>query len=102
MPGNPEDRCVKKPSWVAGWRTIRPTTCGIRHGFCLVRGRGMPGGVARTTSTASSAATALTPAAAPKAVDQPATASRATKGRSEEHTSELQSRGHLACRLLLE
>src|SRR6266702_6634431 len=26
----------------------------------------------------------------------------ATKGRSEEHTSELQSRGHLVCRLLLE
>src|SRR5690625_7082137 len=25
-----------------------------------------------------------------------------TKGRSEEHTSELQSRGHLVCRLLLE
>src|SRR5690625_7132390 len=43
----------------------------------------MPGGVARTTSTASSAATALTPAAAPKAVDQPATASRATKGTAE-------------------
>src|SRR5690625_6873969 len=27
---------------------------------------------------------------------------RAYKGRSEEHTSELQSRGHLVCRLLLE
>src|SRR5690625_6325110 len=27
---------------------------------------------------------------------------RATWGRSEEHTSELQSRGHLVCRLLLE
>ena len=26
----------------------------------------------------------------------------ATTGRSEEHTSELQSRGHLVCRLLLE
>src|SRR5437870_6222888 len=26
----------------------------------------------------------------------------AQKGRSEEHTSELQSRGHLVCRLLLE
>src|SRR5207253_4739477 len=26
----------------------------------------------------------------------------ATSGRSEEHTSELQSRGHLVCRLLLE
>src|SRR5690625_6668264 len=27
---------------------------------------------------------------------------RLTDGRSEEHTSELQSRGHLVCRLLLE
>src|SRR5690625_6571687 len=27
---------------------------------------------------------------------------RQNKGRSEEHTSELQSRGHLVCRLLLE
>src|SRR5437870_9600695 len=27
---------------------------------------------------------------------------RLVKGRSEEHTSELQSRGHLVCRLLLE
>src|SRR6266702_7968603 len=27
---------------------------------------------------------------------------RHTRGRSEEHTSELQSRGHLVCRLLLE
>src|SRR5437660_5727291 len=27
---------------------------------------------------------------------------RAGRGRSEEHTSELQSRGHLVCRLLLE
>src|SRR5437870_13851169 len=29
-------------------------------------------------------------------------ASQNEKGRSEEHTSELQSRGHLVCRLLLE
>src|SRR5690625_6018536 len=32
---------------------------------------------------------------------QEATFSAATGGRSEEHTSELQSRGHLVCRLLL-
>src|SRR5437870_10724915 len=32
------------------------------------------------------------------AATRPAT----TRGRSEEHTSELQSRGHLVCRLLLE
>src|SRR5690625_6589347 len=31
-----------------------------------------------------------------------ATASYRENGRSEEHTSELQSRGHLVCRLLLE
>src|SRR5439155_17183117 len=31
-----------------------------------------------------------------------APADRAAAGRSEEHTSELQSRGHLVCRLLLE
>src|SRR5690625_5303981 len=29
-------------------------------------------------------------------------ATRSYRGRSEEHTSELQSRGHLVCRLLLE
>src|SRR6266508_6762295 len=33
---------------------------------------------------------------------RPKTQSRSAEGRSEEHTSELQSRGHLVCRLLLE
>src|SRR5690625_7027067 len=33
---------------------------------------------------------------------QPARSSRLSERRSEEHTSELQSRGHLVCRLLLE
>src|SRR5690625_5695937 len=33
---------------------------------------------------------------------RPTTAARAGRWRSEEHTSELQSRGHLLCRLLLE
>src|SRR5439155_26622271 len=32
----------------------------------------------------------------------PAPRRRSARGRSEEHTSELQSRGHLVCRLLLE
>src|SRR5437870_10311739 len=32
----------------------------------------------------------------------PSARGRARSGRSEEHTSELQSRGHLVCRLLLE
>src|SRR5690625_762979 len=34
--------------------------------------------------------------------DQEDTTGKKRKGRSEEHTSELQSRGHLVCRLLLE
>src|SRR5437660_6800638 len=42
----------------------------------------------------SALATELTPAEA--------LATSATSSRSEEHTSELQSRGHLVCRLLLE
>src|SRR5437870_6276760 len=33
---------------------------------------------------------------------RPLAARRPAAGRSEEHTSELQSRGHLVCRLLLE
>src|SRR5439155_26406683 len=39
---------------------------------------------------------------APDAVAQFALVSDAHRSRSEEHTSELQSRGHLVCRLLLE
>src|SRR5262245_34087761 len=35
-------------------------------------------------------------------VDDPASLDRAISGRSEEHTSELQSLRHLVCRLLLE
>src|SRR5439155_6333595 len=38
----------------------------------------------------------------PKRSDRPLTPSPAAPARSEEHTSELQSRGHLVCRLLLE
>src|SRR5437870_8782498 len=41
----------------------------------------------------------------PSAESRPGAASRSAEGnrlRSEEHTSELQSRGHLVCRLLLE
>src|SRR5207253_11391344 len=36
------------------------------------------------------------------ALNHPRPTSRAAANRSEEHTSELQSRGHLVCRLLLE
>src|SRR5207253_11470309 len=35
-------------------------------------------------------------------VTPPSESRRSASGRSEEHTSELQSRGHLVCRLLLE
>src|SRR5207253_10312092 len=38
----------------------------------------------------------------PLDLTKPAIAETATTVRSEEHTSELQSRGHLVCRLLLE
>src|SRR5437870_10233432 len=47
---------------------------------------------------------ARTPTASTRATDQTRRASinRDIRRRSEEHTSELQSRGHLVCRLLLE
>src|SRR3989442_5578015 len=38
----------------------------------------------------------------PRSVPMPPASSSAGTGRSEEHTSELQSRPHLVCRLLLE
>src|SRR5690625_6355376 len=43
--------------------------------------------------------TALTP---PKEMPKSLTSNKLISPRSEEHTSELQSRGHLVCRLLLE
>src|SRR5690625_6693524 len=60
-------------------------------------------------ATASSSATgpeAITSAyalvsAPPSAVPPPSSPSSPPRERSEEHTSELQSRGHLVCRLLL-
>src|SRR6266568_5241314 len=42
------------------------------------------------------------PAAAAQASRPNAPSTRASRGRSEEHTSELQSQFHLVCRLLLE
>src|SRR5690625_6096341 len=41
-------------------------------------------------------------AALARAMDQPPAMLEVVEERSEEHTSELQSRGHLVCRLLLE
>src|SRR5690625_6828424 len=57
----------------------------------------------RSTATASAAPTPRSTRAVRRG-RSPATPSPGprTTGRSEEHTSELQSRGHLVCRLLLE
>src|SRR5690625_6109284 len=46
--------------------------------------------------------TAQAPSLTPEALPAVMVPSGRTIGRSEEHTSELQSRGHLVCRLLLE
>src|SRR3712207_8449188 len=54
----------------------------------------------RTPST--SCATSSTPWPAPSPASRPCWPSSSTLGRSEEHTSELQSRQYLVCRLLLE
>src|SRR5690625_7729774 len=53
------------------------------------------------SSSAASSASSAPPAQPTKATPPPAPPS-SPKPRSEEHTSELQSRGHLVCRLLLE
>src|SRR2546422_5533144 len=55
---------------------------------CRTRGRGAPSAPGSRSSGASSARSARR--------------FRSRRGRSEEHTSELQSRLHLVCRLLLE
>src|SRR5207253_4495614 len=55
----------------------------------------------RTRRTGVATATAHPTAAAPRALPQRVPSPRPRR-RSEEHTSELQSRGHLVCRLLLE
>src|SRR5690349_23160667 len=56
-----------------------------------------------TTESARATATAARPAASVRKLRVQASAKfRVTDGRSEEHTSELQSRRDLVCRLLLE
>src|SRR5439155_2787247 len=61
---------------------------------------------ATSGTTSSHARTANTTAAQPNSANASAVQAIATprlaRTRSEEHTSELQSRGHLVCRLLLE
>src|SRR5207253_5309985 len=58
------------------------------------------GGLCRQRPTAGAVASAVEPQAAQEALSGPVPDRKS--GRSEEHTSELQSRGHLVCRLLLE
>src|SRR5690625_5319522 len=54
------------------------------------------------TISGSESTSASTPDAANDAAPVDATTNASSVARSEEHTSELQSRGHLVCRLLLE
>src|SRR5436305_7018601 len=53
-------------------------------------------------ATDGSALTSATQVPPPRDLDRKARTGRARPPRSEEHTSELQSRPHLVCRLLLE
>src|SRR5690554_7273257 len=80
---NPSPPCIKSPAGtlIRTQRRLCSLSCcwistiGVSYGNCI--------------------STALKPSAA-------AQAKRSKNGRSEEHTSELQSRPHLVCRLLLE
>src|SRR5690625_5379792 len=53
-------------------------------------------------STGRAGASSPSGAAAPYRTESHSSICAITRARSEEHTSELQSRGHLVCRLLLE
>src|SRR5690625_4942197 len=107
---------------VAGKSTIvhRPTRIGItlKHGRPILRNmtmctQAMPGNVTNAYSQWFLQAPFTRSKKPPPSLEKPSTAS-ATRfwpflhgrvkqaTRSEEHTSELQSRGHLVCRLLLE
>src|SRR2546422_8409266 len=55
-----------------------------------------------TRSTARNSATRVSPGRCTRTASARSPSSRASRTRSEEHTSELQSRLHLVCRLLLE
>src|SRR2546422_3709388 len=67
-----EGKYTDRGKWMDGWETRRRRGPGPDHDWCIIR-LGIPGVIRAVT------------------VD-----------RSEEHTSELQSRLHLVCRLLLE
>src|SRR5207253_9330497 len=92
--------------------TLFPYTTLFRSGFwVLVRGTLPPGAGAGPTAATRGhdggsgvkvAARCDSDRSQPSATRRSATSANAGSARSEEHTSELQSRGHLVCRLLLE
>src|SRR5439155_10130325 len=79
------------------WSLVAPTIGAVMTGFARSQAsatwaRGMP----RALATSATRSTTFLSASCVLAN------SRVIASRSEEHTSELQSRGHLVCRLLLE
>src|SRR5690349_23014842 len=77
--------------------TLFPYTTLFRSWTPPVDARRLPSG-----QTANLSANRLQPAAQASATDRSGACCRSVAGRSEEHTSELQSRRDLVCRLLLE
>src|SRR5690625_5389405 len=100
FPGSPPPavpRCTsptRSRVWI--WTGTGSTAAG-----CRPRTSGRPGSTHRSRPTHSdpSSTTPTTPCSTPPRAPIPPAA---TTAQSEEHTSELQSRGHLVCRLLLE
>src|SRR5437870_9351269 len=83
----------EKSRVVSSARTLSPDSTGSRFTMALPRAFDATSGIWCTFSQYSR----------PRSVKTSTYACvEATKRRSEEHTSELQSRGHLVCRLLLE
>src|SRR5690625_6482077 len=92
----PTRRCAPSSTrfpYTTLFRSRRALRGGGGHGRC--RGRHLPrrGGVQRAR---------LRSPGRQRSCDRPDHVGGARHRRSEEHTSELQSRGHLVCRLLLE
>src|SRR5439155_8824849 len=80
--------------------TLFPYTTLFRSSLACSARTSSSSGVAQTASALSSAS--LSPRASGRCRVSQLIAMRTVICRSEEHTSELQSRGHLVCRLLLE
>src|SRR5207253_4641064 len=70
--------------------------------FISLTDRPLPPQKAQSPRPAPCSSTTITTAPSPTSPTKPACPMIAGVSRSEEHTSELQSRGHLVCRLLLE